>query len=141
MKKQLTATFVFFLIIFSINSFAQVDSSKMASTQRQIDKDQKKAGKLEQRAKRQERKQKRHENKMIRKEKKKERKLNSIQKNERKLEDMKKDSTVAGATRIIYPIAPTQKHDLIHINGYYFLKMPVYKEYKYEPLKTVDPLI
>jgi septal ring factor EnvC (AmiA/AmiB activator) len=141
MKKQLTATFVFFLIIFSINSFAQVDSSKIASTQRQIDKDQKKAGKLDQKAKRQEEKQKRHENKMIRKEKKRERKLNSIQKNEKKLEELKKDSTSTGATRIIHPFAPTQRQDFIPINGDSFLLKPGYKKFTYEFLKTLDPLI
>jgi septal ring factor EnvC (AmiA/AmiB activator) len=141
MKKQLTATFVLLFIFFSINSFAQVDSSKIASTQRQIDKDQKKAGKLEHKAKRQEQKQKRHENKMIRKEKKRERKLNSIQKNERKLENLKKDSTGTGATRNIYPFAPPQGQDFIHINNYYFLLMPGYKKFTYELLKTLDPLI
>jgi len=141
MKKQLTATFVILSIFFSINSFAQVDSSKIASTQRQIDKDQKKADRLERKAKKQERKQKRHENKMIQKEKKKQRKLNSIQKNERKLEELKKDSTGTGTTRAIYPSAPAQKKESIIINGYSFLLTPGNKKYTYEFLKPLNPLI
>jgi Skp family chaperone for outer membrane proteins len=138
MKKQLTATFVILSIFFSINSFAQVDSSKIASTQRQIDKDQKRADKLERKAEKQARKQKRHENKMIQKEKKKERKLNKIQKNERKLEDLKKDTTGTGAIQNIYPVTPTKGKDAILINDYSFSLAPRYKKITYEFLKPLN---
>ncbi len=102
MKKYMPAFFLILFIIISMNSVAQVDSSKMASTQRQIDKDQKRADRLERKAKKQDRKKRRHEQKMERKEKKRERKLKSIEKGEKKLEDIKKDSTNNGANRNLY---------------------------------------
>lgn len=51
MKKHLITIFLILFIITSMNSFAQVDSSKIANTQRQIDKDQRKADKLDHKAK------------------------------------------------------------------------------------------
>ncbi|MFN2439873.1 MAG: hypothetical protein ABR503_11790, partial [Chitinophagaceae bacterium] len=108
MKKHIITFFLALFLITSVNSFAQVDSSKMASTQRQIDKDQKKADKLEKKAKKQERKQKRHEEKMQRKEKKRDRKLKSIEKGERKLEDIKKDTTGTSTVRELYQFKSIQ---------------------------------
>lgn len=93
MKKYFTIVFVGLFLTLSSSTFAQVDSSRIASAQRQIAKDQKKADKLAKRANRQERKQKHHEKKMERKERKRQRTLNGIQKNERKLENMRKDTT------------------------------------------------
>ncbi len=112
MKKHLITIFLILFIITSMNSFAQVDSSKIANTQRQIDKDQRKADKLDHKAKKQEIKQKRHEQKMERKEKKRERKLKSIEKGERKLENLKKDSTKMAAIRYLSSVKPNTKLEL-----------------------------
>ncbi len=108
MKKHLTVIFLCLFILLSTNSFAQIDSSKLANTQRQIDKDQKKADRLERRAKKQEKKQRRHEKKMERKNKKMQRKLNDIDKGERKLENIRKDSTGTGLIFNLYPANPIQ---------------------------------
>ncbi len=103
MKKHLTVIFLCLFIVLSTNSFAQIDSSKLANTQRQIDKDQKKADRLERKAKKQEKKQRRHEKKMERKNKKMQRKLNDIEKGERKLDNIRKDSTGTGLIFNLYP--------------------------------------
>ncbi len=108
MKNYIPAFFLILFSVFSMNSFAQIDSSKIASTERQIEKDQKKADRLERKAKKQERKKKRHEMKMERREKKRERKLKSIEKGERKIEDLKKDSTNTGANISLYRHGPIQ---------------------------------
>lgn len=105
MKKYFAPLFFSFLIIFSSTAFAQVDSSRIASAERQMAKDQKKADKLAKKAKRQERKQKRHEQKMERKERKRQRTLNKIEKSERKIDDMRRDST---RTSAFMPVAPVQ---------------------------------
>ncbi len=105
MRKQLTVILLGFFILLSMQGLAQADNEKIAATQKQIQKDQRRADKLASKAKKQERKRERHENKMQRKEKKRERKLNSIERGQRKLEDLRKDSTRSGASIYYLPAA------------------------------------
>jgi flagellar biosynthesis GTPase FlhF len=97
MKKQLGILMLGLFVFLSTGAFAQqADSSRMASVQKQIDKDQRKADKLNRKAEKQDRKQKRHEKKMERKEKKRERKLESVRKNQRKLDEARRDTSGSG---------------------------------------------
>lgn len=96
MKKHLALIFVSLCFLISTNSFAQIDSSKLADTQRQVDKDRRKADKLQKKAEKKENKMNRKERRMERKEKKRERKLEKVEKGERKLNEIRKDSTGTG---------------------------------------------
>jgi septal ring factor EnvC (AmiA/AmiB activator) len=116
MKKYFTLIFLGLFLALSSSTFAQVDSSRIASAQREIAKDQKRADKLAKRAKRQERKQKRHEKKMERKERKRQRALNNIEKSERKLDKMRRDTTGTSALLRGSTILPSTQEDTLTLS-------------------------
>jgi flagellar biosynthesis GTPase FlhF len=95
MKKHLIFILSLCFVI-STHSFAQVDSAKIAETERQIGKDRKKADKLQRKADKKEKKMKRQARKKERKEQKRDRKLKKLNKSEKKLEELRKDSTSTG---------------------------------------------
>ncbi len=96
MKKILLYVFIGFFMALASPAFAQVDSSKLAETQKEIQKDRKKADKFQRKAEKMEKKMKRQERRMERKQKKRERKLNDIEKGEKKLEKIRKDANDTG---------------------------------------------
>ena len=96
MKKILLYIFTGLFLSLATPSFAQVDSSKLAETQKELDKDRKKADKLQRKAEKMEKKMKRQERRMERKEKKRERKLKDIEKGEKKLEKIRENNNGTG---------------------------------------------
>ena len=89
MKKSLL---IIFLIIFSITaspSFAQVDSTRLAKSQRQIEKDTKDANRLQHKINKKQRKIERQEKKLRKKENRRNKKMRSINREEKKVEKLK----------------------------------------------------
>jgi uncharacterized protein HemX len=89
MKKHLL---IIFLVIFSTTvttSFAQVDSARLAKSQRQIEKDTKDANRMQHKINKSQRKIERQEKKLRKKENRRNRKMKSINKEEKKVEKLK----------------------------------------------------
>ncbi len=99
MKKYFLIT-VIFLTTASSYSFAQVDSSGMMKSQKQVDRQQRRVDKQEKRVKRMDRKQNKQQNKLERRNKKLERRnrkndknMRQMEKDQKKMEQSKSDSS------------------------------------------------
>ncbi len=140
MKKHFIIT-VFLLLIISAFSFAQVDSSGLMKSQRQVEKQQKRIDKKERKVERMNRKQEKQANRLSRQNRKLDREnrrnnknIKEVEKQQKKLEESKTDSTRGassklikiGSPKIIYASCniPTQEEQFSIIERKYFVKNP-----------------
>jgi uncharacterized protein HemX len=89
MKKHFILIFLVLFLTKATSTYAQVDSSQLAKSQRQIEKDTKDAGRLQHKINKKQRKIERQERKLRRKENRRNRKMKSINKEEKKVEKIK----------------------------------------------------
>lgn len=89
MKKHFLLIFLILFLGKATSSYAQVDSSKLAKSERKIEKDTKDAGRLQHKINKKQRKIERQERKLRRKENRRNRKMKSINKEEKKSEKLK----------------------------------------------------